>query len=116
MKAEPQVMPIELAGLLLDRGARLVRSYNYGECYVIYTEEPYGDGAFGTHLSISTKDRHPTWEEQRDAVWAICPDMTMASYIVPQSRHSTLPDSHIFHWFEVLPISPGYILRLGDWL
>jgi hypothetical protein len=116
--------PDVLRDLLEARGARLVRVYDIDEVHVIYTEEPYGYGwmgrhdpasAFGTHLSISAEGRHPTWEEQRDAVWAICPDITMASYIVPQGRHVTLPGSHVFHWFEVLPIT-GYVEHLGDWL
>jgi hypothetical protein len=105
--------------LLKARGARIIRIYDYGETHIIYTEEPFGRGAlsspFGVHISISARGRHPTWEEQRDAVWTICPGVTMASYIPPQSRFSTLPDSHVFHWFEVLSDN-DHVEHLGDWL
>jgi hypothetical protein len=116
MKAQQLPMLHSLYSMLIERGARHVRNYVRGETHIIYTEEPFGGlDVYGTHISISAGGRNPTWEEQRDAVWELCPGITMASYIVPPSQHGTLGDSHVFHWFEVLPLT-GYVERLGDWL
>lgn len=109
--------PDVLSNALKARGAIVVKLYDFGDTHIIYTVEPFGPAGneLGIHMSISAPDRHPTWEEQREAVWHLCPGVRMASYIPPKSQYGTLPDSHVFHWFEVMD-RDDYTSHLGDWL
>lgn len=68
---------------------------------VLLTEDP----GTGVHFSISHPSRYPTWEEQVDARYALCPKVPyMASILPPKDEYVNL-DKNTFHWwaFDVNP-------------
>lgn len=65
---------------LLEPGAR---AFRMGGCNVILSKQKAG-----WHLSISKPNKMPTWEEVRDARYALIPDeATMALLLPPQSEY-----------------------------
>ena len=61
----------------------LNRAYRWGKVQVFVGLEPGG-----WHLSISTPDRNPTWEEIKQARYDFCPhDITMAMILPPTSEY-----------------------------
>lgn len=119
MTALKEMVPPGLVrDLLMARGARNVRFYDIGPCHIIYTEEPFVDGDYARHMSVSCEGRHPTWEEQRDAVWAVMGENDHFVQVVPPRKSfGTLDGSHVFHWFELpMGVSTDFVQKLGDWL
>lgn len=54
----------------------------------------------GWHMSCSVAGRHPTWEEQKDARYSLCPDdVVMAQILPPLSHYVNI--SETFHWWEI---------------
>jgi hypothetical protein len=69
--------------LLRSTGTRL---YDKGPCQVLISQERYpGKGErLWWHLSISCRDRYPTWEEIKDARYTLLPmGMTFAQILPP---------------------------------
>lgn len=65
---------------LLEPGSR---AFRFGACRVIVSQQ-----RAGWHLSISRPDRLPSWEEIRDARYALVPDSaTMALLLPPRSEY-----------------------------
>jgi hypothetical protein len=59
------------------------QAYRLGGCRVLVSRQ-----RAGWHLSISRPDKLPTWEEVRDARYALVPDeATMALLLPPQSEY-----------------------------
>ena len=88
---------------LLEPGSR---AFRYGGCNVIVSKQ-----RAGWHLSISRKDRLPTWEEMRDARYALVPDeATMALLLPPQSEYVNV---HEF-CMQMYEIPGEYIERHQD--
>lgn len=72
------------------------RVYEIGECKVLVGVE---DG--GIHMSISHPTRYPTWDEQKEARYQLCPpNITMASYMPPLAKFVNI-HPNCFHWWEV---------------
>lgn len=73
--------------------------YTAGECRMIVSG-PQEREQVGWHFSISCADRYPTWDEQRDARYALIPDeVTMVSFLPPKAQYvNTHPFT--FHWWE----------------
>jgi hypothetical protein len=66
--------------LLLEPGSR---AFTMGPCRIIVSQQKAG-----WHLSVSRPDRLPTWEEVRDARYALIPDeATMALLLPPRSEY-----------------------------
>jgi hypothetical protein len=68
------------------------KAYEFGECFVIVGDEP----GIGWHMSISHKNRYPSWEEIKEARYRFIPDeVTMAMLLPPgalrQSPSELLP-------------------------
>jgi len=77
----------------LEPGAR---AYRFGECAVIV-----GVSEDGYHMSISHPSRYPTWDEIRDARYALLPDdVTMAMLLPPKSEYVNVHE-RCFHLWEV---------------
>lgn len=75
-----------------------IRCFKFGECHVIVGHEPAG-----WHLSISHETRYPTWDEIRDARYALCPDdITMSMLLPPKGEYTNLHE-RCFHLWEVTP-------------
>lgn len=54
------------------------------------------------HMSISCKDRDPTWDEIATARYRLIPDrVTMAMLLPPMREYVNLHD-HVFHLHEML--------------
>jgi hypothetical protein len=72
-----------------------LRTFKRGDLYIMV--------AWGGrwHLSISCDERDPTWEEIRDARYALLPDKsTMALFLPPKSEYVNLHE-HCYHMWEV---------------
>lgn len=68
------------------------------------TEEPFlPEHAVGIHLSLSAhENRPPTWEEQRDARYALCPaDIFMVQVLPPEDDYRSLLGLNVFHWWQI---------------
>lgn len=100
-------IPVEVRRLL-EPGSR---AYSMGRCQIIVSEQ-----AAGWHLSISRPDRLPTWEEVRDARYALVPDeATMALLLPPRAEYVNvhdfclqlyeIPGEYIEHHQDRLPTS-----------
>jgi hypothetical protein len=75
-------------------------AYSTGECRIIVTREIYGRRA-RWHLSISCADRYPSWDEIRDARYALLPDdVTMAMLLPPKAQYVNLM-KNCFHLHEI---------------
>lgn len=70
---------------LLEPGSR---AYRMGRCQIIVSKQ-----RAGWHLSVSRPERLPTWEEMRDARYALVPDeATMALLLPPKSEYVNVHD------------------------
>lgn len=76
--------------------------YTMGQCAIILSG-PRERDQIGWHFSISHPSRNPTWEEQRDARYALVPDeVTMVSILPPKKDYVNL-HPFCFHWHEAGP-------------
>ncbi len=57
----------------------------------------------GWHISVACPDRHPTWEEMRDARYALIPDNIYMVMILPPKSQYVNRHEHCFHWHEAGP-------------
>lgn len=72
------------------------RAWRLGQCAVFAGVE-----AGKWHLSISHKDRYPTWDEIKEARYRLLPDeVTMAMLLPPRSEYVNVHD-HCFHLHEI---------------
>lgn len=82
------------------------RAYAWGYVRVIVGDEP---PPIGWHMSISTPNRLPTWEEVRDARYAFVPnEVTMAMLLPPKEEYINL-HAYCLHLYEV----PGDVILPG---
>ena len=76
--------------------------YTYGKCQVLLSG-PVEREAIGWHFSIAHPERNPTWEEQREARYELCPpEIYMVSILPPKSQYVNL-HKFCFHWHEAGP-------------
>jgi hypothetical protein len=88
---------------LLEPGSR---AFEMGGCRVIVSQQ-----RAGWHLSVSHPTRLPTWEEMRDARYALVPDAaTMALLLPPQAEYVNV---HPF-CLQMYEIPNEYIERHQD--
>lgn len=87
--------------------------YRMGECSIILSG-PIERRDIGWHFSIAHPSRHPTWEEQKAARYALVPDNIHMVSIMPPRSEFVNQHEHCFHWWEanakffkfVLPAAP----------
>ena len=75
-----------------------------GGCSILLAREPAGvEGEKLYHLSISRRDRHPTWDEIKTARYRLLPDDRCFGMLLPPSQYYiNLPDQdHVFHLWEI---------------
>jgi hypothetical protein len=71
--------------MILEPGSR---AYLMGGCRIILSQQKAG-----WHLTISKADKLPTWEEVRDARYALIPDeATMAMLLPPKAEYVNVHD------------------------
>jgi hypothetical protein len=74
------------------------RAFRMGPCSVLVSRQ-----ANGWHLSIARKDRLPSWEEARDARYALVPDeATMALLLPPRADYVNVHE-FCLQMYEVAP-------------
>jgi hypothetical protein len=102
-RRELRELPIPPAvAALLERGTR---AYRLGRCQILCSHQ-----AVGWHLSISRPDRLPSWEEIRDARYALIPDeATMACLLPPRAEYVNVHE-FCMQLYEV----PGEYVRALD--
>jgi hypothetical protein len=75
-----------------------------GDCALILGHEPGGvHFEKRWHLTISCRDRHPTWDEIKTARYRLLgPDMPCAIFLPPVERYVNVPtQDHVFHVWEI---------------
>lgn len=80
--------PPELTAQVLNRANSYLRTYLMGDCSVVVTRE-WGEW----HLSVSCKDRYPTWLEISRAWYRVIPDaaeITGALVLPPLAQYVNL--------------------------
>lgn len=78
------------------------RIYTRGACRILLSG-PEERAQIGWHFSISRPDRNPTWEEQRDARYALIPDDVYMVQILPPKAQYVNLHPFTFHWHESGP-------------
>lgn len=73
-----------------------LRTFRNGELWIMtgWTAQD------GWHLSISHADRYPTWDEIRDARYALLPDNTMIAMFLPPKGEYVNVHPNCFHLWE----------------
>lgn len=96
-----RVEPAAAVKALMPNVRTYVRWVDDGMLKAFRTYEQEEPGAkWLQHLSISHEHRHPTWEEQRDAVWDLMPGKRAAQYLPPRGYEYVNVHEHTFHWWE----------------
>lgn len=73
------------------------KAFLFRECQVFCGQEP----GIGWHLSISHPFRYPTWDEIKEARYALVPDaVTMAMMMPPRGEYVNV-HPNCFHLHEV---------------
>jgi hypothetical protein len=88
---------IDIGLTFLNPGSK---SYTHGEC-IILLSPPYQN--YGWHMTISCKDRNPTWEEIKEAWYSLIPNAentTGAMFFPPLEEYINL-HQHCFHIHQV---------------
>ena len=87
-----------------EAGARGIKYFAMGECTVILAREPAGANEERLwHLSISCKDRHPTWDEIKTARYRLLSDDLCFGMLLPPSTYyvNVPQQDHVFHLWEI---------------
>lgn len=82
-------------------GASAYRSSS--NCAIIVGHEPLGPGGeLRWHLSISHRNRYPTWDEIKEARYRFIPDqVTMAMLLPPEDEYVNV-HNNTFHLHEFI--------------
>lgn len=75
-----------------------VRAFRMGECCVLASVDPLPRPT--RHLSVSCRDRLPTWDEVRMAR-GFAPDGVVMAMILPPMRHYVNLHQYCFHLYEM---------------
>lgn len=78
------------------------KAYAKGDCRIWISREVYGNHEVRWHLSISCKDRYPTWDEIRDARYDLLPDDCTMAMLLPPSREYVNIHPNCFHLHELI--------------
>jgi hypothetical protein len=77
------------------------KAYAKGDLRIWITRNVYPHG-IRWHLSISCRNRYPTWDEIRDARYDLLPDnITMAQLLPPKSEYVAI-HPNCFHLHEII--------------
>ena len=77
-------------------------AYAKGGCRIIIAREVYNSHELRWHMSISRNDRYPSWDEIRDARYALLPDdVTIAMLLPPKAEYVDL-HPNCFHLHEIV--------------
>lgn len=93
---------------MVRNGALHTAVYSMGECTVFVSREPQArDGTYLWHLSISSVDRYPTWDEIKAARYRLLPqELCFCMFLPPPDLYADVSGmvgqtSMVFHVWEV---------------
>ena len=69
----------------------------FGECDVLVTNDP----GIGLHLSISHRNRYPTWDEIKQAREKFLPDALTFAILFPPKAEYVNMHPNCFHLYQV---------------
>ncbi len=78
------------------------KAFKFGDCVVIVAREK---GRW--HMSISCKDRLPSWEEVRDARYKLTPHDATMIMVLPRPEQYVNMHPYCFHLWETTDKVPG---------
>lgn len=82
------------------------KAYRRGECSIIVGRNLHGKqesfGALRWHLSISCRNRYPTWDEIRDARYEFVPDDCTMVMVLPPKADYVNVHPNCFHLHEIV--------------
>jgi hypothetical protein len=103
--------PVEVAvnSMIANMAEESLRAFTFGDCRVLVGF----DQSIGFHLSISCKDRYPTWDEVAHARYHLIPnEATMAFVLPPMEEYVNIHD-YTFHLWQVVRKSTPVIDKQG---
>jgi hypothetical protein len=78
------------------------KAFTRNGCNIWITRDVYHDNNVRWHLSISRSDRYPSWDEIKEARYALLPnEITMAIMLPPQEEYVNL-HPNCFHLHEIV--------------
>jgi hypothetical protein len=86
-----------------------LRRYRMGDCNILVGHEPAGpDHELLWHLTISTRHRHPTWDEIKIARYRLLPlYLTFAMFLPPPDEYINVPvQDHVMQLWETTKGAP----------
>ena len=78
------------------------KAFSKGDLRVWISREVYDNHELRWHLSISTATRYPTWDEIKDARYALLPDEVTMAMLLPPSREYVNIHPNCFHLHEIV--------------
>jgi hypothetical protein len=100
----PQRLPV---GWTTVNGCQNVLRHIHRKLAVMVTGEVEQDGKRWMHLSISHRDRLPTWDELKEIKhWILGPDTVAIQVVAPVDQHVNLHPNclHLWHCLDGSPI------------
>ena len=96
---------IERRPTTLELTGQSARYFDYGECRIFKTID-----AGRTHLSVSCKDRYPTWEELKEVRYQLGPKDKAMAIIFPPKKLFVNFHENTFHIWEIDDDFPAWTL------
>lgn len=91
-------------GLPTDPRVRSLKYFTMGECSILLAREQAGiDGEWLWHLSISHKERHPSWDEIKTARYRLLDKDKCFGMLLPPPQYyvNIETQDHVFHLWEI---------------
>lgn len=83
-------------------GARHFACWEGGGYRAFVAYEPYGEGDYRWHVSVSREDRQiPTWDDVASIVHRLRPGVPMVVGIPPRSQWMSVPGTEVLHAIQV---------------
>jgi hypothetical protein len=98
--------PLVLRAIARDAGEENVRSlkqYVAGECMILVGRERVHGEHWLWHMTISCKDRYPTWDEIKAARYRLLSNgLTFGMLMPPPEQYVNVEaQDHVFHLWEI---------------
>jgi hypothetical protein len=78
------------------------KAYAKGELRIIVTRDLYPAGGVRWHMSISHPTRYPTWDEIKEARYALLPDECTMGMLLPPKAQYVNVHKNCFHLHEII--------------
>ena len=77
------------------------KAFKKDDLRIWVTRDLYSAGQVRWHLSISARTRYPSWDEIRDARYALIPDECTMAMMLPPKREYVNLHPNCFHLHEI---------------